>query len=203
MADLPAHPGETAKAAAAFAAYARLGSDRSLAKLAQHLYGDEGKRRGKVVLLERWSAQYAWVARAAAYDAAVRAEEEAIAVKAKAAAAKRKAERLARMEARREKAEDDRIQIFNAEWATVLKRINAHLDADDMHGIVGMTALLKLALDEEWQRLGGATQSIAISGPDGGPMQVEVTDVRADLERRLARIALTSGQSGISSEPPG
>src|SRR4051812_23513801 len=53
--------GESRQGFAAFVAYRDLGPSRSLAKV--------GRALGKsVALLERWSARWAWVARAAAYD---------------------------------------------------------------------------------------------------------------------------------------
>jgi hypothetical protein len=58
-------PGESARAHTALLAYAELGPERSLAKLAQ-LWG---KSRSYVGQLERWSARHRWQERVAAYDA--------------------------------------------------------------------------------------------------------------------------------------
>jgi hypothetical protein len=65
---------ESAKAAAALHDYCLL-KDRSLASLAQKY----GKSTAYVRQLERWSSQYQWVARAAAYDAQQAQALEAVA----------------------------------------------------------------------------------------------------------------------------
>lgn len=54
-------PEETTKAYEAFCAYRDMGSDRTLAKVGEQL----GKSDA---LMERWSAKYDWVKRAAAWD---------------------------------------------------------------------------------------------------------------------------------------
>lgn len=54
-------PEETPKAYEAFAIYRDMGSDRSLAKVGEELGKSEA-------LMERWSAKYDWVKRAAAWD---------------------------------------------------------------------------------------------------------------------------------------
>ncbi len=66
--------GETADAFAAFATYRDMGADRSLAKVAHRL----GKTK---TLMDRWSAQWQWVGRAADHDADVdrRLREEDVA----------------------------------------------------------------------------------------------------------------------------
>lgn len=67
-------PGETQKAHAAFLEYLRLGyGQRSLSKVGER----SGKSRGYERVLQRWSSQHDWTARADAYDARELAEEQA------------------------------------------------------------------------------------------------------------------------------
>jgi hypothetical protein len=56
--------GESAKAYSAFCVYRDLGSERSLQKAAEIVYGS-GAKRGQ---LERWSSKFDWVARCRTYD---------------------------------------------------------------------------------------------------------------------------------------
>lgn len=64
--------GETAKAHSAFLEYLRLGyGQRSLSKVVEQ----SGKSRGYARVLQRWSSEQEWVARADAYDAHELAEE--------------------------------------------------------------------------------------------------------------------------------
>jgi hypothetical protein len=63
-------PNESPRAYAAFAAYAELGSQRSLEKLCQKW----GKNGAYVGQLERWSSQHRWQERVREYDAAIAAE---------------------------------------------------------------------------------------------------------------------------------
>jgi hypothetical protein len=63
-------PNESAKAYAAFVAYAEMGSQRSAAKVGQQL----GK---STTIINRWSAQHRWQERVRQYDAAVLEEHNA------------------------------------------------------------------------------------------------------------------------------
>lgn len=67
-------PGETAKAFEAFCIYLNMGAERGLRKVGQEL----GKSRA---LIERWSATYKWVDRAAAYDSDVQKRARANTIK--------------------------------------------------------------------------------------------------------------------------
>jgi hypothetical protein len=60
-------PIESAKAYAAFVAYAEMGSQRSLEKVCQKW----GKNKAYVGQLERWSSQHRWQERVRQYDAAL------------------------------------------------------------------------------------------------------------------------------------
>jgi hypothetical protein len=76
-------PGEPSRAFSAFVAYALLGAGRSLERCRQITGGSPGALRQ----IERWSSAWAWVGRAASYDAgmaqdAARLHKEAYAAEA-------------------------------------------------------------------------------------------------------------------------
>lgn len=160
---------ESFKAKAAYAAYEALGPERSLAKLGDKL----GKSRGKTGAnsqLEAWCSKYHWVERAKSYDAEQIERERALKEHAKAAEIKRRAARDARRQLARETSDDNKVAIFGPEWAKVLSNINARLDRDETHGLVGLVSLLNTALEEERKSLGVQPQQIEISGKDGAPL---------------------------------
>lgn len=78
MTDIPRpwdkRPDESEKAYHVFTAYLALGPDRSHEKVRQKL----GKSSGYTRQIEKWSSPFEWSKRAAAYDAAQRAETEQI-----------------------------------------------------------------------------------------------------------------------------
>jgi len=51
-------------------------------------------------------------------------------------------------------------------------------------------------LDRGW---GKPTQ--AISGPDGGPIDINLNEVRGAVESKLARIAAMAAEAGVSKQP--
>lgn len=169
MADLPIHPTETTRAAASFAQYVAMGEDRSLDKLAKLLYGDTTKTTSKRHQLAVWSSKFAWVTRSQQYDSALRAEEQATRAKAEADRIRRKALREEKRAEQRERMDDNRASIFGNEWARVLKLLNERIEKGDIKGLVGLTTLLKTALDEERLALGGATavNEQRLTGKDG------------------------------------
>lgn len=186
---------ETSKSATAFQEYCALGPDRSLAKLGQML----GKKPNYVTLLERWSSKYHWQARVQQYDAEQLEKER-----------KRREQREQRRAAYREKMEDERVEIFHAEWQMLMAEMNRRVKNGDIRGIVGFQSMIKTAADIEYQAAGGTSQTIAISGPDQKPIQIEhhyVEDPIADelafaLLRRLANPFrdAESGSAGISGQ---
>lgn len=185
---------ETPKAAAAFIAYRDFGAERSLVKVCHSL----GKKPGYVVQLQEWSAKYAWQSRCAAYDAAQREQEKAQLEAEEAIRRKRKIARDIRRDDARARMDDERADIFRGQWAKTLKLINEKAESGDVKGIMALTALLNRALDEERQSLGSPTQSIAIMGKDGGP--IETTDVTFDLQRRLSLLAAARRANAVSDE---
>jgi hypothetical protein len=164
-------PRETQKAAAAFATYCTLGSERSLAKLADTL--DPTKTRPKLAQLKAWSAKYHWVERAAHYDTEQREKSRQQSEAEADAKRKRKAAREARREADRERMEDERATLFRGMWAKVYKELEKKINAGDTKGLFGLNSLLGRALDEERLCLGASTHQIEIAGKDGSALQVQ------------------------------
>lgn len=198
-------PRESAKALAAYALYEAMGPERSLAKVA----GGFGQSVGKVLVgrlptLERWSAAYGWVERAAAADMRQIARERQEREAAEAKHRQRKYERELRREEAREKMDDDRATVMRGEWPKVLKTINEKVDDGEMRGLLGLVQLLRLALDEERLSLGSAT---AISQLDVTTNGESLTDPLEALLGQLARLATRSGTAsgagGVDAGPGG
>jgi len=185
---MPDTPRETSKAAAAYAAYEAMGPDRSLRILAD-------KIGTKLAQLGLWSKKYAWQARVAAYDADQIVRTQAQQRKFEAERARRKAERELRRDEQRDKMEDVRVLAFGPEWVQVLRRINKRLEDDETRGLVGLVSLLKTSLDEERQSLGGATQTVALSGQMSIQHEYAFQDdpEAAELARTLMRRMGTRG----------
>lgn len=160
---------ETPKAAAAYAQYEAL-PDRSMAKLAESLYG---KSTVNIRQLEKWSSQYQWQQRVQAYDATHREREKQQREADEAIRRKRKLERDIRRESARDRMDDERSEVFRSEWAKLLKTINDKISGGDMKGLVALGSLLNRALDEERLSLGSPTQMTALTGMDGGALQVQ------------------------------
>ncbi len=199
MADHPLR--ETARAAAAFAAYCALGPERSLERLVTPSQ-TEAKPRLRLATLKEWSSAFGWVARASAYDAEQRAKARATQDRADADRVRRKADRERRKEELRERMDDERAQLMRGEWARVLKRINDLLDSEQTRGLVGLTSLLKLALDEERLSLGSPTAITQTDVTSGGEA-FDPASLIAAVQQRLARLAATSGAGSVPDEPVG
>ena len=142
---------ETTTAYAAFCVYRDMETDkRSLEEV--------GKSTGKVRrLLERWSSQYQWVARAAAYD------DE-----------RRERDRIA-AEDERIKARDERkrlIRSAKSSLALALTTFNRKMQAGEELSANEVTQLMKMVLNEERAEYDDLpTQRNEHSGPDGGAVQ--------------------------------
>lgn len=188
----------TPKAAEAYAFYESMGLERSLRKLAEHQGQIRGRSGAKYTQLEKWSSQYHWTDLASQYDAACREREKAQLEAEEAIRRKRKFDRDSKRETLRDRMDDERADIFRGQWAKTLKLINEKAEGGDVKGIMALTALLNRSLDEERQSLGSPTQSIAIMGKDGGP--IETTDVTIDLQRRLSSIAAARRANAVSDE---
>lgn len=141
---------ETSRAAEAFNEYCLLGPSRSLSKLTVKL----GKSSGYTRCLEEWSSRYSWVERAKQYDKE-RAEEK------------------------RRKAEED-VEAMNQRHALIgttqqaraIKQIE-ELIAAKKFGSQATVQLLKIATDLERVARGAATEQVAVTGKDGGPIVID------------------------------
>lgn len=125
---------ETAKAAAAFRDYCLMGSDRSLAKLAEMYH----KNKSYVHQLARWSSQHHWQDRVKRYD-----EEEA---------EKRRQKRRAELEAMDERHAN--MGRLNAMIAA--RRLNDLLESGEINASAAVS-LLKVATELERLARGAAT----------------------------------------------
>ncbi len=154
-------PKESAKAFAAFGIYLGLGSERSLAAVAQKLSKSKP-------LLKRWSAKYDWPARVQAHAAHLAIiEREATEALARASAA----QWLTRREQHKEE-----------EWAWRSELIAASREALKPFRERGKLATLgdiarAIDLASKLGRLasGLATDHTEVTGTDGGPIQIELT----------------------------
>jgi hypothetical protein len=152
---------ESARAFAGFSTYLNLGPERSLAAVAQKLSKSEQ-------LIKRWSAKYDWPSRVqaqAAYLANVEREttEELARVNA--------AQWLKRREEHRQEEWAIRSELITA-GRKVLKRFT-----DDGKGATLGDVARALDLASKLGRLasGLATDHTELTGPDGGPIQIELT----------------------------
>ena len=141
---------ETLRAAAAFAEYRGLGSERSLAKLAQKL----GKSKGYVGHLERWSTRYTWQKRVKEYDQVVidRAAEE----------------RRKQLNEAIESMNQRHIDIALNLQFQLLQRLDALMAAGDF-GAVAWVSAMRLATDLERLARGVPTQVTAVQAEHSGP----------------------------------
>jgi len=152
--------GEGAKRFAAFVRYRDMGPDRSLAKVAQAL----GK---STTLIERWSAQDSWVQRVGTWD-----EEQ---------------DRIWRAQQQGHRREVGRrqLRIANAMQGQLVNRL-ADLDVSQLTPR-DLGYWLEITTKVQRQALGQADRT-EVSGPDGGPVQLEAlsTEQQRDRLRALA-----------------
>lgn len=200
-------PKETAKAFEAFAIYKELGASRSIEAA--------GKRLGKSnALLENWSSQHLWVSRARAWDEHL-GELEA---RARIEAEQRRATRRAEAQIRREDREEALADALTERAEMMLKfplssaKTSSEQVVDPVTGQVveNKTTVINPA---KWQfrdaaliadtasKLGRRALGMdeertahTLSGPGGGPVQVETQPAAFDLERLTTEqlVALSS-----------
>lgn len=155
----PRLPEETPRAHAAFAAYCRLGPNRSLAKVWQNS-GKKGVRR----TLEDWSTKYRWQERVAEYDAAVEKAESAAEEKALMDRAEKWAKRKIDHKEKRYRLGEALVEAGKRR----LKRIFQASLGDAARAIqIGETMMCN-SLDLP-------TGKTVITGPDDGPVEVQST----------------------------
>lgn len=163
-------PGETAKAYQAFEVYRDMGPDRSLERVGRAL----AKTRQS---LDGWSTRFDWQARVRAFDeaaaakAADRALEDAAAVRA------------------RQAAHAKAIQL------RAMQKIAA-VGPDEM-SVAEATRAWQVGAEAERKAL-GIPDRLEHSGPDGGPIPVEVDTADARAARILALMAEAPADDGDS-----
>jgi hypothetical protein len=170
---------ESAKAYDAFSAYANLGPQRSLAAVGKELGKSEG-------LIERWSRRYDWGTRVRAFDAHL-------------ATVKRTAE-------------DEQLRAENTQWADRMREVRAtewSIHKDCVRAVLealkrflenarrGSTLGDIARLAEVASKLGRLatgmpTDRTEITGQDGGPIQLEVSEA---LNKIYGEIIDVSGDS--------
>ena len=154
-------PKESAKAFAAFALYLSLGPERSIRAVGEKLGKSEG-------LLERWSRKFDWPARVqaqAAYLAIV--EREATEALARTSAAQ--------WLTRREDHRQDEWQIRSELIAAGRKVLKRFTEGDKGATLGDVARALDLASKLGRLASGLATDHTEVTGPDGGPVQIELT----------------------------
>lgn len=152
-------PTEGNKAYAAFSTYRDLGPDRSLHRAMEAA----GAHPGAIRQWERWSSGYAWVARCAAFDAYIDRQALAKAVKDR---IRRQAE-----QARLGQAMQGVAGQGLAKLAEQVRSGQAKLKAVDV------AQLAKAGVDIERIAEGDPTERLALTGADGGPLEIRVVDV--------------------------
>lgn len=154
-------PKESAKAFAAFSVYLSLGPERSIRAVGEKLGKSEG-------LLERWSRKFDWPARVQAYAANLAVlEREATEALARTSAA----QWLTRREEHRQEEWLIRSELIAA-GRKVLKRFT---DGDKGATLGDVARALDLASKLGRLASGLATDHTEVTGPDGGPVQIELT----------------------------
>lgn len=159
--------GESSKAFAAFVAYLDLGPDRSIVKaIDSHLGQDRGKTgaKSRISWWERWSSQFRWVARAEAFD-----EHEL-------------QEKIATRATVRERLRQRAID--NADMA--LGELVALCSFEDEHR-PSFAAKVRHAASMDVLKLAGVDlpKKHEVSGPDGGAVVVDKTEVARRVDEIL------------------
>jgi hypothetical protein len=154
-------PKESDKAFVAFSLYLSQGPERSLAKVAKKL----GRSK---VLMEKWSSKFDWPARVAAYGAHMAlVEREA----AEAIVREKGVDWAKRYQELREAEWEERWK--TVEFAAEVRR-RWMARADRCGTLEGYARLLELASKLGHSACEKPTERKEVSGPDGGPIRVEV-----------------------------
>src|SRR5205807_1321561 len=147
---------ETVNAAVAFEQYYDLGGKRSLELLAQNIHQKQSKDTPNLITilgqLKKWSAKYNWQQQIIQRERAI-AEE------------KRK-----KREAQIEQMNDEHILIGRTQSLRAIKYIEELIKIGKFSS-QGAVTLFKYATDLQRIAAGDATEQIALTGKDGGPIQ--------------------------------
>lgn len=166
-------PGESTKRYTQFLMYRDMGPARTLARVAQELALNPRYVRAI-------SAEWLWVARAGAHDQVTYQE------------------RAARIRAERMEMDDRHARIARA----VQGKIIASLQAVDPGKLSPneLARLLEVAVKVERMALGASSENVAVSGPEGGP--VELADLsKEERDARLAALAAEAARrAGATQE---
>jgi hypothetical protein len=156
---------ESAKAFNALAVYLTLGPDRSLPQLAEAL----GKQPGYLGQLKKWSSFYGWQEKCRVHDIEMAKT------------------RLQKCEVEIEAMQTRHIQIALQGQRKALARIQELCDSQELPATAAVQ-LLKLSLDLERVARGAATEQIALTGADNGPLEMVIKTVWGrNSEARKAR----------------
>lgn len=158
---------ESAKAFAAFVLYRDLGADRSQMKVVQ----ESGKNRA---LIQRWSTEHYWVQRAEAYDRHLDQEWTKTRV------------------ARRRKAAERNADLADVAIEKLAAAVKEFKPEDFTPS--GVSRLMNATIRMQQLALGGATENVTISGPDGGSVKVDYSQLTD--EERLERMVQLRDETG-------
>jgi hypothetical protein len=181
---------ESNKAFAAFSVYLSQGPERSLAKAGEKL----GKSK---VMMEKWSRRYDWPARVAAYNAHMALVEREGAE----AMLREKGVDWARRYQELREAEWQERRSLLALAAEVRKR---WMEREQKCGTLeGYARLLELASKLGRSACEKPTERTEVSGPDGGPIQVELAAALKKIYGRpLAGEVVDVEASSLQPSPP-
>lgn len=172
---------ETPKSAHAFALYCEMGSERSLAKVAEKIYG---KPTVNLRQIEQWSSKYHWVDRAKAYDR----EQAAL--------------RQQRKQAEIEAMDQRHIVISKTLQVKMLKQIEELLQRERF-GSQATVMALKYATDLERLAMGTVTerteQIIQTSSESAYEYDPETADLIYAALRRISTRGAPTNTDSVSS----
>jgi len=159
---------ETPKAKEACEQYLLLGPERSLAKLAEAM----GKRPGYVQVLKEWSSAHKWQEKAREYD--------------KEQAEKRRLEHQSRIE----KMNEEHFLLGRTQALRAVTLIGKLIEREEIRD-TALVQYFKAATSLQRLAAGAATEQLAITGKDEGPLDVVVETFwgrGTDPRRRLPEI---------------